>query len=534
MIFTCSPDGLEKIRRAIKEHNLNRVVVASCTPRTHEMIFRENLREAGLNPYLFEMANIRDQCSWVHSSSPERATLKAKKLIRMAIAKSRYLEPLKMQSIPVVQKALVIGGGLSGMIAALSLAGQGFGVYLIEKEKDLGGNLRKIYYTLEGQNVREILTGLIDKTKKNKLIKIFTGAEIKKVSGFVGNFRTRINTNNPADEHELEAGIIIVATGGEEYKPTEYLYGQNEKVITQRELEEKLTTYHLPLTTSRSIVMIQCVGSREPEHPYCSRVCCSEAIKNALKLKELNPNINVYILYRDIRTYGMKEIYYQKAREAGVLFIRYDEKEKPVVSSENGQLKVDVLDQSLKQDLVIDADWVVLSAGIIPHSSSEQLASLLKVPLNEDKFFMEAHVKLKPVDFATEGIFLCGLAHSPKFIDENISQAKAAVCRAVTILSKEFLEVGGVVAFVDKEKCAACLTCVRVCPYDVPLINAEGVAEIEPAKCHGCGSCAGECPAKAIQLQRFKDNQIISEFKELFAEAEATVEPAGHHVVSKL
>ncbi|MFA5779348.1 MAG: NAD(P)-binding protein [Elusimicrobiota bacterium] len=533
-LFTCSPDGLEKIRKAIKEHNLNRVVVASCTPRTHEPIFRENLREAGLNPYLFEMANIRDQCSWVHSSSPERATLKAKKLIRMAIAKSKYLEPLKMQSLPVVQKALVIGGGLSGMVASLSLAGQGFEVFLIEKEKELGGNLRKIYYTLEGQNVQEILKGLIDKTEKNGLIKIFTGAEIKEVSGFVGNFRTRINTNKPANEHELNSGIIIVATGGEEYVPKEYLYGKDKRIITQRELEQKLCLLPSTLYPLPSVVMIQCVGSRDTERPYCSRVCCSEAVKNALKLKELNPNINVFILYRDIRTYGMKEIYYEKARDAGIFFIRYDEKEKPVVTNENGQLKIQVLDQSLKQELVIDSDLVVLSAGIIPHSSNSQLSSLLKVPLNEDKFFMEAHVKLKPVDFATEGIFLCGLAHSPKFIDENISQAKAAAARAATILSKEFLEVGGVVAKVVEEKCAACLTCVRVCPYDVPLINAEGVAEIEPAKCHGCGICAGECPAKAIQLQHFKDNQIISECKELFAEAETTEVPACPPDMAKL
>lgn len=519
-LFTCAPDGLEKIRCAIKEHNLNRVVVASCSPRTHEVLFQENLREAGLNPYLFEMANIRDQCSWVHSSSHAGATLKAKKLIQMAIAKSKYLEPLKMQSLPVVQKALVIGGGLSGIVASLSLAEQGFEVYLIEKEKELGGNLLNIYYTLEGQNVQDILSGFIDKINKNKLIKIFTETEIKEVSGFVGNFTVKLSAV-PLFERGLQSavscGIIIVATGAEEHQPKEYLYGQDKRIITQNELEKKLANNELRTANQelRTVVMIQCVGSRDNERPYCSRVCCSEAIKNALKLKEINPDINVFILYRDIRTYGMKEIYYEKARDAGIFFIRYDEKEKPAVCIENGKLKLQVLDQSLNQELVIDTDLVVLSAGIVPHSSNIQLSSLLKIPLNEDKFFMEAHVKLRPVDFATEGIFLCGLAHSPKFIDENITQAKAAAGRAVTILSKEYLEVGGVVAKVVFEKCAACLTCVRVCPYDVPVINAEGVAEIEPAKCHGCGVCAGECPAKAIQLQHFKDNQIISECEEI-------------------
>lgn len=530
-LFACSPDGLERIRKSIKEYNLNRVVVASCTPRTHEILFRENLREAGLNPYLFEMANIRDQCSWVHSSEPDKAALKAKNLTRMAVGKARYSEPLKMQSVAVIQKALIIGGGLAGMVTASSLANQGFEVYLVEKEKELGGNLRKIYYTLEVSDVQKCcLEDYLDKVKNNPLIHIYTEKEVKDTSGFVGNFKTTIQSSaqstvrspksaegRPSIVNQIEHGVIIVATGAEEYKPDEYLYGKDKRVITQRELEERIFNDKLRTAKNelRIVVMIQCVGSRDDERPYCSRICCSEAVKNALKLKELNPKTDVFILYRDIRTYGMKEIYYHKALSAGVIFIRYDEQEKPVVTNESGQLRVGVLDQSLKQELAINADLVVLSTGIIPRSSCEQLASLLKVPLNEDKFFLEAHIKLRPVDFATEGIFLCGLAHSPKFIDENISQAKAAAARAATILSKDYLQISGVVAVVDEEKCAACLTCVRVCPYDVPSIDLEGIAKIEPAKCHGCGICAGECPAKAIQLQHFKDIQIISECEEL-------------------
>lgn len=524
-LFTCSPDGLAKIRTAIKEHNLTRVVVASCSHRTHELLFQENLREAGINPYLFEMANIRDQCSWVHSSSHQKATQKAHELTLMAVAKSKYLEPIKLQSVPVNQKALVIGGGLSGMVSAVSLANQGFEVYLVEKENELGGNLNKIYRTLEGNDVQNLLKELVNKVKTNKMIHVYTNAEIKEVSGFIGNFKTTISQfhNSEIVKCSIEHGIIIVATGAQEYKPTEYLYGQDERIITQQELEEKLSSPTAYSLLPTSVVMLQCIGSRNDEHSYCSRICCSAAIKNALKLKEINPQTNIFILYRDIRTYGMKEIYYHQARESDIIFIRYDETNQPVVTIKNGQLQVEVLEPSLNQKISINSDLVVLSTGIVPHSDNEQLASVLKVPLNEDKFFLEAHIKLRPVDFATSGIFLCGLAHSPKFIDENISQAKAAAARAATVLTKEHWEVGGVYAVVSPEKCVACLTCVRVCPYNVPFIIAEGSAEIESAKCHGCGICAGECPAKAIQLQHFKDIQIIAQVEGMIKRVEYLV-----------
>lgn len=516
-LYTCSQDTQERIKQMVGEHGLNRVVVASCTPRTHEPLFQETVREAGLNRYLFEMVNIRDQCSWVHMHQKEEATQKAKDLVRMAVAKVRLFRPLKELSLGVEKRGLVIGGGLSGMIAALGLAGQGFGVYLVERERELGGNLRKIHYTLDNDNVQEYLCGLIERVEQNPSIEVITNAHIDEVSGYVGNFTTGVSIASGQDRRELKHGVIIVATGGEELKPKEYLYGEDERVVTQEELEERIATNGYDIARCKDIIMIQCVGSRDGERPYCSRICCSMAIKNALKIKELNPTVNVYILYRDMRAYGLREGYYTRAREKGVIFIRYDLARKPEVSNGSGELRVSVVDPILGERLVLSPDLLVLSPAIVPYEN-EGLASMLKAPLTEDGFFLEAHVKLRPVDFYTEGIFLCGLAHSPKSIDESIFQASAAAGRSATILSKDYLQVGGVVATVDEDKCAACLTCVRVCPYEVPVIGPEGVAEIEMAKCQGCGTCAAECPAKAIQLQNYEDEQIITACEGLLLE----------------
>lgn len=515
LLYACSPDGLKEIREMIEKHRLNRVVVASCTPRTHEPLFQENLREAGLNPYLFEMANIRDQCSWVHYGDPQRATEKAKDLIKMAVGKASHLIPLKTQLIPVVKRALVIGGGLSGMTVALSLAEQKIEVHLVEKEKELGGQMRKLRYTLQMEDVGKFLKWYLEQMELNPSIHVYTGTEVKEVSGSVGNFSvTLAEGDRPLTT--LSCGVIVVATGAQEYKPSEYLYGEDRRVITQREFEEQLSSLSSPeLQSLRTVVMIQCVGSRNLEHPYCSRICCSEAIKNALRLKEINSEAEVFILYRDIRTYGLREIYYRKAREAGVIFIRYEEGEEPEVLREGKSLRVKVRDQSIGGELILEADTVVLSAGVLPSDSNPRLASLLKVPLDEDGFFLEAHLKLKPVEFPTKGIFLCGMAHSPKFMDEAIAQAKAVSAKAMTVLSKEYLEVGGVVARVDEDRCIACLTCVRFCPYEVPVISSEGIAQIDPSKCQGCGICAAECPAKAITLQQFEDGQILRMCEEL-------------------
>ena len=513
-LYTCSNDTQERIKEKITEHKLNRVVVASCTPRTHEPLFKNTLREVGLNPYLFEMANIRDQCSWVHMHEPDRATEKSKDLVRMAVAKARLLEPLQNRSIKIQKSALIIGGGLSGMTAALALAAQGFDACLLEKTEELGGNLRHIHYLLNGEKPQDELKRLQEQVRQNDRIRLFTGATMESIEGTIGDFKTKISAHG--ETTEVPHGVVIVATGAREYQPKEYLYGQDERVVTQRELEERLASGNGFLAADgnpKSVVMIQCVGSRDNERPYCSRVCCAEAIKNALRIKTLSPHTPVYVLYRDIRTYGFKESYYTQARQQGVIFVRYEEDRKPEVSRNGHGLEVSVFDQTLGMPLAISADLVVLSAGICPDEGNRRIAQFLKVPLNSEGFFLEAHMKLRPVDFASDGMYLAGGAHGPKLITETISQASAAAARACTILSKEKMMVGGIVAVVDGERCAACLTCVRVCPYDVPVINIEGAAEIDVAKCKGCGSCAAECPAMAIELMHFREAQLWAKAK---------------------
>ena len=504
-LYTCSQDTQEKMRHAIQEHQLNRVIVASCSPRTHEPLFRETVRESGLNKFLFEMANIRDQCSWVHMRQKTEATEKAKDLVRMAVANARMICPLEELPRPVVKKGLVIGGGAAGMTAALGLAGQGFEAFLVEKESELGGNLRRLHRTLDGEDVPKFLAELKERVRSNPRIQVFTGAAVTGFSGYVGNFKTALAIG--AEKRELEHGIAIVATGGQELKPREYLYGEDPRVLTQLELGEELAANGAKAGRLTEVVMIQCVGSREEERPYCSRVCCAGAVKNALQIKERHPQARITVLYRDMRTYGLSELYYAQARQAGILFASYDLSSKPAVTKEGGALQVSYLDRVLKEKVVLRPDLLVLSSAVVP-SDTEELARILKVPRTADGFFLEAHMKLRPVDFASEGIFLCGMAHSPKRIDESLSQAAAAVARACTVLSKEEIYVGGVVGVVDPEKCAACLTCVRVCPYNVPVINRDGVAEIEMAKCQGCGSCSAECPGRAIELMHFRHDQI--------------------------
>jgi heterodisulfide reductase subunit A-like polyferredoxin len=508
-LYTCSQDTQEKIKKAVEEHKLNRVIVASCSPRTHEPLFQETIREAGLNRYLFEMANIRDQCSWVHMHEKEMATSKARDLVRMAVANARLIRPLEELTKGVTKKGLVIGGGLSGMTAALGLAEQGFEVFLVEKEGELGGNLRHLYTTLEGKDVQEYLEYLKSQVTKHPRIQVFTNAVITDFSGYVGNFKTSLMVGPRMFTRELEHGVTVLATGGEELKPKEYLYGADKRILTQLELERNLATDGKKADELKEVVMIQCVGSRNEERPYCSRVCCAEAVKNALTIKSLNPEARVVILYRDMRMYSLLEEHYARARKAGVRFLRYEEERKPEVFIRDGQLRVTVYNPVLRENLSYHPDLLVLSAATIPADTAE-LASMLKVPRTADGFFLEAHMKLRPVDFASEGIYLCGMAHSPKMIDESLSQASAAVSRACTILAKDQIQVGGVVSVVDPEKCAACLTCVRVCPYNVPVINKEGVAEIEVAMCQGCGICASECPGKAIKLQHFTDEQIMA------------------------
>jgi len=515
-LYTCSQDTQERIKEKIREHNLNRVVVASCTPRTHEPLFRETVREAGLNPYLFEMANIRDQCSWVHMHEHERATEKAKDLVRSIVAKARLLSPLKKPIIKVTPVGLVIGGGLSGMTAALELAQQGFDVHLVEREDELGGNLRRIYHVLGSEDPQEKLKQLIKKVSENGRVHVYKGAEILNIEGYLGNFKTTLACNG--EEKEIEHGIVIVATGGVEYKPSEYLYGKDDRVLTQFELEERLANGKF---NANSIVMIQCVGSRNEKRTNCSRICCTHAIKNALKIKELKPNVEVYLLYKDIRTYGFREDYYREAAGKGVLFIRYDDENKPKVTNEDGLLKVFLRDPILKENLLIEPDMLVLSAATLPQPDNKRIAEMLKVPLSKDGFFLEAHMKLRPVDFSSDGIFLCGLAHSPKSVDESISQACGASARAATILSKGALEIEGAIANVNEDLCSGCRICEAVCEFGaIQVKEKEGKlrSSVLEAICKGCGVCGSSCPAGAIAMLHFTDEEILSQVRAALTE----------------
>jgi heterodisulfide reductase subunit A len=514
-LYTCSQDSQRRIIEMIREHKLNRIVVASCTPRTHEPLFRTTIREAGLNPYLFEMANIRDQCSWIHMSDTVQATRKAKDLVRMAVVKAAMLSALKRVAIDVTQKALVIGGGIAGMTASLSLAEQGYDVVLTEQEAELGGHARHIYYTLEDKNVQEFLDTLIARVNAHPLITICTGSRVETISGFIGNYDTGIRRAD-GEVMEYTHGVIIVATGAGEYQPTEYLYGKDKRIITQRQLEENIHmngTHHDGIHNITSLVMIQCIGSREDGHPYCSRRCCSQAIKNALKLQEINPGVRIFVLYRDMRTYGFKEEFYTKAREAGVMFIRYVPEHKPVLTNGSGRLAISVMDPVLRSTVEIHPDLVVLSTGIEPGPHNERLAKMLKVPLNSDGYFLEAHVKLRPVDFATEGIFVAGLAHGPKFISETISQARAAAARAATILAHDTYYAEATVSHVDENLCAGCGVCSSMCPYnaiEMVAVNGARVSRINEALCKGCGTCVAACPSGAVDQYGFTRRQIMS------------------------
>ena len=514
-MYTCSNDAQERIKQQVREQGLNRVIVASCSPRTHESLFRNTCREAGLNGYLFEMANIRDQCSWVHMHEPEQATHKAMDLVRMAAAKARLVEPLQKRQLAVRKGALVIGGGLAGMVAATELSGQGFDVCLVERERELGGSMRHARYLFNGDDPRKEIAALRDRVQRDHKILRLMEARVTALEGSLGNFKSTVSTREC--DVTVEHGAIIVATGAAEYEPKEYLYGESPEVITQRDLEKRLAAADGP-PVAGTTVMIQCVGSRDPEHPYCSRVCCSDAVKNALKIKEKNPAANVYVLYRDIRTYGFREAYYSKARELGVVFVRYQEDRKPEVKRNGGGLEVSVYSPLAGQQIAIAADLVVLSAGIVPDRESKNVAQLLKVPLNQDGFFLEAHMKLRPVDFATDGVFVCGLAHSPKSVEETIVQAQAAAARASAILSKDYVDLEATVSHVDEDRCDGCAYCVDPCPFKaIRLVEyqANGVTkkrvEVNEAVCKGCGTCQATCPKNAIFVWHFRPEQLTAQ-----------------------
>lgn len=508
-MFACSTDQQENIKKAIQTYNLNRLLVASCTPRTHEPLFRNTIQEAGLNPYLFELANIREQDAWVHQSEPEAATAKAKDLVRMSVSRVRLLQPLYDTSIKVQQSALVIGGGLAGLTAAEAFADQGYPVELLEKTAQMGGNALTLYYTEDGANPADYVRNLIKRVENNPLVTTRTNADLLSISGSCGNFAVTVNTNGTS--HTLKHGVIIVATGAEEYKPKEYLYGKHQKVVTQKEFESMLVNHPEEVKKLKQIVMIQCVGSREPDHLYCSKVCCTAAIKNSLKCKSLHANAEIAILYRDIRTYGLKESYYTQARRQGIRFFRYERDQKPEIQPDEKGINISVLDQQLQSTISLQADLLVLSAAVRPNEESKHLSEVTRLPLDEDGFFMEAHVKLRPLDFASAGYYLCGIAHGPKFSSESITQARGAVSRAITVLSHQEIKADAVINHVDPTFCRGCGECEKVCSFDaIKVEEHDGClqAEVAEALCTGCGACNVACPTGAASLSHFQDEQI--------------------------
>ena len=513
-LYSCSQDAQERMKERIKEHNLNRVVVASCTPRTHEPLFRNTVREAGLNPYLFEMANIRDQCSWVHMHAPQEATRKAMALVRMAVGKAALIKALHTTRIPVTPRALVLGGGMAGMTAALEIAQHGYETYLVEREDELGGNARRLMTFAGGTDMRAWLRELEERVRSQRGLKVLTGKTVEHIGGYVGNFRTRLS-----DGTELEHGVVVVATGAREVRPTEYLYGEDPRVVTHQELGDAIDGAKVDL---RTVVMVQCVGSRNEARPYCSRVCCARSVEAATSILDRNPGSRVYVLYRDMRTDGFREDAYMRAAERGVVFIRHADDAPPRVDRDGGALRVRVVDAAIGTEVELHPTLLVLASATEPNPDNGSLAKMLKVPLSKDGFFLEAHMKLRPVDFSTDGVFLCGMAHWPKFADEAVAQASAAASRALGILTKPALEAGGVVAFIDPELCRGCGWCAKVCEFSAVALEEvkDGVfvSKVNEVLCKGCGACVSVCPSKAVSIRHFSDDQLMAMVESLLLE----------------
>jgi len=526
-LFSCATNSAKQITDMISEKNLNRVVVAACSPRTLEPLFRDTLREAGINQYYYEMANIREHNSWVHSKEKEEATEKAHDIIRMSVARACQLEPLQEFDLPVDKRALIVGGGIAGMNSALSIANQGHEVYIVEKDKDLGGMARKIHTTLEKLDVQAYLTDLIQKIYKHPLIHVYTNATITAATGYVGNFVTTISSDRGITE--IKHGAVVIAIGVDMYTPTEYLYGEDDRVMTHLELEEKIFNNDEKVASAQSLVMIQCVGCRNEDRNYCSRICCSESVKNALLLKEKNPDMDIYILFRDMRTYGFKEDYYREAADKEVKFIRYEPEAPPQIepgeSDEDGRpvLKVTAIDYILGDQVEIAADIIALAAAVIPSAATKEVANLFKVTLSPDGFYKEAHVKLRPVEFATDGVYLCGMAHYPKFIQESINQAYGAAGRALTLLSHDIVVASGSVCVVDEKKCMGCGACAAVCTYGALELHdtkqGKKVA-VNPVLCKGDGLCNAKCPTAAISLKHYTDEEVLCEIDAMASEEE--------------
>jgi heterodisulfide reductase subunit A len=521
----CQEEGQAEIKRMIREKGINRLVIGACTARTHEALFQDLLRRVRLNPYLMELISLRESCSWVHYDDPVGATRKAKELLRFGVARVRQLKPIQKMEIDYNRRALVLGGGVAGLTAALTIAEQGYDVFVVEKEKKLGGNVRNLHYTAEGDNPHQMMRNLIKRVESHERIAVYKGTELIRFRGTKGNFVSTLrgipsNGNGQAEEWQVSHGVTIVATGANEFHGAVYLLGQDERVVTQLELEEMIAERLVEINRLKRVTMIQCVGpwtGDGDQEFYCSRTCCTNTMKNAIRIKVINPSCQVVVLYKELMTYGFREKYYTEAREKGVLFIRYTDETPPEVYAEGDELKVKVRDEILGQDVILSADLLALSTATVPAEGTARLAEMLSVPLSPEGFFMEDNLKLRPMDFTREGIFLCGAAHYPKFSEEAIAHALATSARAMTILGQETLEATIKFAVVDPAKCVGCLTCVRTCPFQVPKIDPDaigvggirGAAYIEPMLCTGCGTCTSECPANAIQLHHYQDDQIV-------------------------
>ena len=517
-LFTCSEEGISAIKKGIKEHNLNRVLVASCTPRTHEPLFRAACEEAGLNKYLFEFVNIRDQCSWVHMREPEKATEKAKDLIRMGVAKARLLQPLEEVELKVAPSALVIGGGVVGMEAALNLANQGFDVHLVEKELELGGLLRRINKLFPtNKEAVKLIKPLVEQVKNHPKIKTYLSSKVKQVTGFIGNFK--VTLDGKGKEDQFTVGTIVVAVGAEPLKPTgQYGYRKMANVITQLELEERMKKGE---PVGQNVVMINCVGARVPERTYCSRICCMTAIKNAFLIKESNPKAKVWILHRDLMTYGVDfENYYRKAMELGVRFIRYSLERPPEVIGNEKVEKIKVYHELWRREIELPCDTLVLTTPLVPAEDNQNISKMLRVSLDEFGFFLEAHLKLRPVEFAMDGIYVCGSARWPTDVTEGISQAYAAASKAAGPLRMGFVKAEAINAFVNEDECSGCGVCEVLCPFQAIELQPRGekrVSHINEAVCKGCGTCGAACPSGAISMHHFTDEQILAQVEALYS-----------------
>ena len=515
--YGCSKESMIKIENLIQEHQLNRVVIAGCSPRTHETKFQDLLGRVGLNKYLVEIVNIRDQNTWAHMNQPTAAAKKARLLIKAGVNGVRKSRPLMDHTLPMNQNALVIGGGITGMNAALHLANQGLKVYLVERAPDLGGLARSIRKTIEGEDVAVFVNSLVEDTLSHKNIQVLTRSIVVDHKGMPGLFTTGIQTGLRMNYIQVNHGVTIIATGALPNRPEQYLLGKNDNVVTQLDMDAIIEDDPEKIKKLDQIVMIQCVGSREPDNPNCSRICCQTAIKNVLRIKAINPDTQIFVLYRDMRTYGFSEDYYKKARDLDVKFIRYKVDDKPIVSENKEGLSVLTNDMILGRKLDIQADCIVLSTGMVADDeTTEDMSMTFHIPRSRDNYFLEDHEKLRPLDMSIPGFFIAGTTHSPKTIRESVTQALGAAGRAQTLLARKYINLGAAVAKVDGAKCASCLICVRACPFHIPFINADGYSEIDPAKCHGCGICAADCPAKAIQLLTYEDDQIMAKLDGLF------------------